>query len=139
MKPLILISMALMLVTGCASVPEAEEKDTAQLIDTFIEEQELSSVERVSSFKFGGWTVLDSSHLILEKRINQYLLIKLSNRCSELKFANVLGLDRLNDNALHSRYDSVFAMGDIPRKCFIESIYEISKEQRKTIVESLKS
>lgn len=139
MKQLIVLTIALAFVTGCATVPESEAKDTTQLIDTFIEEQELSNVDRVSSFRFGGWAVLDSSYLILQKKVNQYLLIKLSSRCSELKFANVLGLDRQDNNSLYRRFDSVYAVGDVKRKCFIDSIYEISKQQRKEIIDRIKS
>ena len=138
MKYIILITVLITTITGCATTqPNEEQKDTLAIINGYVDTANLAEVERVSSFRFGGWTVLDSHYLILEKRLNQYVLVKLATRCSELKFANVLGLDRIDNNSLYSRFDSVFVPDEIHRKCPIESMYEISKEQRKAIIELL--
>ena len=127
-----LIVTLLVLLSGCAT-NGMSRIEREQAYDDFIVEEKLEPIKRITAFRYSGWTDLRSDqHLILNVSVNRYYLLKLRNSCFDLD--NTLSI-RVNNtgSSVQAKFDSISVAGDGHQKCFIESIYKITKEQRKTL------
>ena len=100
----------------------------------FIESEKLESKKRVSSFRMDGWTSLGDEHLIVRHRVSDYYLLTLTRTCYDLEHANGIVFDN-TDQSLEPRFDWI-ATAEFPlRRCYIETIHKLTKDQRKAMFE----
>lgn len=116
------------LVSACAT-NKLSLQERRLAYDKFIETEQLPEVDRIKSFHFDRWSSLGDQHLILYRRINEPYLIKLKYKCHNLDFAMNIGV-RSFGNTLAAKTDYVMVPDNIPIKCFIGSIYKLTKEQK---------
>ncbi len=127
-----LIVTLLILLSGCATSGMSRQ-EREQAYDDFIVSEKLEELKRITTFRFNGWNDLSDRHLILHVGVNRFYLITLRNDCYDLDRALNIRFNNTG-STLHSKFDSITVLSDPHMKCFIESIHEISKEQRKALV-----
>lgn len=127
------LSIALLaLLAGCASsgLTRAEK---AAMYDEYVKKTELEQVDRITTFRFYGWSPLDEKRLILKTSAQRAYLITLQSDCWNLDFANGIKVNQGGSSSLHAKFDSI-SVADYPeRRCFIESIHKLTKDQAKEI------
>ena len=127
-----LIVTLLILLSGCAT-SGMSRLEREQAYDDFIVSEKLEELNRITTFRFTGWNDLSDRHLILHVGVNRYYLVTLRNYCFDLD--NSISIRFNNTGAtLRSKFDSITVPSDPHMRCFIETIHEISKEQRNTLL-----
>ena len=129
------ITLILLLSTACSSTINMSKKERDIAFIDYIEANKLVSLKKVTAFKFHGWQSLTNEHLIMSSSVNKRFLIKLNASCPDLRFAQTILVDQSMSSSLSVRFDSISVVGPaaVRVKCFIKSIYPISKEQAKEI------
>ena len=130
MRHLLLIT-AVLFLAGCAT--QIDTKKEKSIYESYIETQKLESLDKIRTFRFHGWRSLDNHYLIISTGLNNPYLIKLTNYCSDLRFAHRI-LVNSSGSTLTTKFDSIQVVDSSlpdrhPIKCFIKSIYKLSKEQ----------
>ncbi len=134
MKKLLCKLIFLFFISGCIS-NSSVNRDKSALYAEFIQQHKLESLERIQVFHFYGWRYLDSQHLIISTALSKPYLVLLNNSCHDLAFSQTIGIND-SGSGLRTRFDSVFSVKFPQRKCFIKSIYKITRAQA-TDLESL--
>ena len=132
MKKLITIIALLSLTVGCSSTGMGS-KDKNIAYGEYIKTENLESISKVRSFRFSGWQSLTNNFLILSSSQEKHL-IELNNYCQELMFTSAIIVDKGGDSSLNVRFDSISAVDRHKVKCFIKSIYPVTKEQSRAIL-----
>lgn len=128
MKILMTILTALVLIS-CASQSVSDKNDRyAQ----FISDNNLESVDRITTFRFHGWSALNSDYLIISTNFKSPYLIKLKSPCNDLKFSQTISVNNTG-SSLSSKFDSIDVPGPIEQTCYIDEIYPMTEEQSKVI------
>ena len=137
MKNIILTRLSLVLVliawlAGCATtgMTHAERTDA---YNQFIISEKLEELKSITAFRFDGWGSLGQEHLIISTSFNKPYLIKLRSRCFDLKTAMVIGIDNTG-SSLQAGFDAIIVPKTSKQKCYIKSIYKLTKEQQKAIL-----
>lgn len=129
---------------GCANTEQTntltyQQKLAQQQLkyDTFLAENDIEPVKKISTFRYNGWRYLDDEHLLLSASPTRPYLITLAQPCREIKWANALAIN-YSGSVLMSRFDSVYVpaeLGRTPaRKCIIEQIHPLDKQQKKALL-----
>ena len=118
---------AVLILSSCASNGLTDVERTA-LYHNYVAENKLEEVKSITSFRFNGWRDLGKEHLIIFSSIRNAYLITLTNRCSDLRYSNTLGINRTG-SSLHAKFDSIFVTSFPEQKCFIKTIHKLTKEQ----------
>lgn len=127
-----LIVSLLVLLSGCATnaMTRAERE---QAYNQYIIDEQLESVESIQAFRFSGWNELSDKHLIINTGVNRPYLITLRHTCVDLDFAQGIKINNTGSR-LRADFDSISVPGNFSQRCFIDKIYKLSKEQRKTLI-----
>lgn len=132
MEKLILIIVVSLGLAACAA--SSKQQNVSNLkevaLQQYIQDEKLQAVNKVTMFDLRGWSSIDSKHLLLAHRNNQYLLVELKSRCYELDFVLGLGINRVSSSSLSAKFDSVFAPKRPEMKCYIDKIYVLDKAQK---------
>ena len=120
------------LITACASNATMTESERTIAYDQYIETNKLESIKRIISFNFYSWTPLGDEHLIISSRRNKPHLIRLQRNCFDLSFAHGIMIHS-NASSLSAKFDAISVIEPNAIKCFIKSIYPLSKVQAKAI------
>lgn len=126
-----MLGVWLTVTTGCSTTGPTREEQV-QLINQFIVENKLQSVDRITTFRFYSWNQLSDYHLIISTSISKPYLIELKARCQDLRFAQAIKVNQ-SGASLQAKFDSVRAIGSNYPDCYIKSIYPLSKEQAKSL------
>ncbi len=129
---LIVVLMLTAFASACATNTMSKAERT-EAYNQFVESEKLEELKSITAFKFDGWSSLGTEHLIISTRVNWPYLIKLKNRCYDLEFAQTIAVHNIG-SSLQAKFDSISVMKNMPQKCYIEKIYKLTKEQRKTLV-----
>ena len=132
----ILLQAATMIVVsswiiGCASTGMKPEERT-DAYNAYIASEKLEPLKHITAFKFYSWSSLGQNHLIIKTTFKKPYLIKLKTRCYDLRMAMNIGIDNTG-SALHAGFDAIVVPGNIPQKCYIDSIYKITDEQKQEL------
>lgn len=129
----LLLSVLLLLLTaGCASTG-LSRAEKAALYDEYVQKTELEQVDHITTFRFYGWSPLDEKRLILKTSAQKAYLITLQSDCWNLDFTNGIKVNQSSGSSLYAKFDSI-SVADFPeRRCFIESIHKLTKDQAKEI------
>ena len=124
---IIVSSLVLTFIVGCSTTGSQQEEQEAK-VNQYIADNNLQSVERITTFRFYSWSQLTDYHLIISTAISKPYLIELKARCHDLRFAQSIKVNQ-SGSSLHANFDSVKAVGSSFPDCFIKSIYPLSKDQ----------
>ncbi len=124
--------MTLMFIVSCASTG-LSRAEKAALYDDYVKKTELEQVDRITAFRFYGWSPLDEKRLILKTSAQKAYLVTLKHSCWNLDFAHGIKVNQTNDMSLQTKFDSISAQSASETKCYIESIHKLTKDQAKEI------
>ena len=133
MKYMTIIVVALALLAGCATNQSFSHKERDQAYGEYIESQELLSQDKIRTFRFSGWQALSNHYLFISTSANKKYLIEVNGFCSSLYHAQTIAVNQGMSSSLVTRFDSISVPDSPGNKCFIKSIYKVSKVQAKEI------
>lgn len=133
MKKLLLTIITLSLITACATTSE-NGKQRFKMYDDYIVENQLTSTDKIRTFKFQGWKSLDNYHLILSSLRKKQYLITLQNYCNDLDYVPSITLKQTMNSSLSAKFDSIVVSRQPQQECRIKSIHELDKDQEKQVL-----
>lgn len=132
LKSIAVVSLSFLLL-ACSS--NRLSRDEWELkVNESINQWQLQSVKRVTTFRLDSWASLGEKHLILRTSPSKPYLVELDARCPQLDFARALMLDQTMSTSLDAGFDSVFTAQEPHIKCRISTIYPLTKEQDKALL-----
>jgi uncharacterized protein DUF6491 len=130
MKLSLLLLIATMLLSGCASSNLTMlEKNSAYA--EYIKTENLKELDEIIAFEFYGWQSLTADYLIIESARQNKFLLAVNGFCNDLIYKPTLHVNQAKLSTLRARVDSVSV--NRYEKCFIKSIYKVTKAQVKEI------
>ncbi|OKY26645.1 DUF6491 family protein [Thalassotalea sp. PP2-459] len=126
------ILLLLTVITACAN----RSTNLTQMntdIRHYITANDMTAVDRVTSFRFHGWNSISDEFLVLTSSPKRKYLIELLGYCSDIRWAHTIKLERSMDSSLHAKFDSIGIPGQPALNCRIEKIYPITSEQEDVI------
>jgi hypothetical protein len=94
-----------------------------------------SAVDKINLLQgLSTWEALDERHLVLSLGAKQNYLVTLSHNCHTLPFATHLGVSA-SDNIVYAGFDYITADG---QQCAINTINELSDEQRRALIQPVR-
>jgi hypothetical protein len=120
-------------ITGCSSTPVHTFKDRDESYKSYIETENLLSQDKIRTFKFSGWQALSNQYLIITSSPRNKYLVEVNSYCSSLYHAQSIALHQGMSSSLSTRFDSISVPKSKGNKCFIKSIYKVTKAQVKDI------
>ncbi|MCO4799891.1 MAG: hypothetical protein KC484_11770 [Colwelliaceae bacterium] len=133
MKFITIILIGLGFLTGCASNNSLSYQERDVAYRKYIEDQKLLSQDRIQTFNFSGWRSLSNNYLFISTMPNKKYFIELSSFCSNLFHAQTIAINQGMSSSLVTRFDSISILDSPGNKCFIKSIYKVTKAQAKEI------
>lgn len=129
MKLILITLTTILLLASCSSNNSAGLKAKNIAFKNYITSNNIESVNRVTRFKFRGWTSLTDEFLILSSSHKHKYLLELSGYCSDIRWTHAIILNRSNTSSLNARSDSISALESPQINCRIQAIYPLTKEQ----------
>lgn len=133
MKKLLLLTLSVIALAGCASRQLSEVEKTT-IIENFISDQKLEQRSTISAFNLDSWSSLSDQYVVLRTSPFRPYLIKLASRCHDLSYSATLVVDSRMSGSLSTGFDSLYTPENASFKCYISRIYPLSKEQNKSLV-----
>ena len=99
----------------------------------FIEQEQLTEVDRIRSFRLSGWSALGDNHMIINASPSRPYLITFRNRCSNLDYVNGILINQ-RGSMLESRFDYITTIDTVKSDCYIDTIHQLTKEQKKSLM-----
>ena len=124
--------ICLLILAGCAS-NRLSLSERSEAYDNYIVDNKLEKLDRITTFRFDGWADLSDQHLIISTRFNRNYLITLKNTCFDLYSSSAIKINQTG-SVLQAKFDSVSIPGKFEMRCFIEGIYQITRDQKKEIL-----
>lgn len=126
------IGLLTMFVSTACATSAMTQKEKTDAYRQFIVTEKLEPLDKITSFKFDDWSPLGDEHLIISTSVRKMYLITLSQRCSDLRFANAIKIHNTG-SSLSAKFDSISVPAVIEIKCYIKSIHRVTKEQKKAL------
>lgn len=137
MKYKFIAILSVLALAACSSKPmNLQEKNDA--FRQYISTNNIEDVNKVTSFRFNGWSSLTDEFMLLSSSPRKNYLIELTGFCDDIRWANTIKLNRSSDSSLHARFDSVSTLKNPQLNCRINKIYPITKDQKTAIREIYK-
>ncbi len=133
MKYMTTVLVALGLVVGCATSQKLSYQERDEAYVSYIEKQVLVSQDKIRAFKFNGWQALSNNYLVISTSPSKRYLVEVNGFCSSLYHAQSIALNQGMSSSLVTRFDSISVPESLGIKCFIKSIYKVTKAQVKEI------
>ncbi|WP_206486082.1 DUF6491 family protein [Thalassotalea sp. G2M2-11] len=128
MKYIMIIIIAITLLFGCATNRlTTEEKNTA--IRDYITNHPLTSVSKITSFRFHGWQSISDDFLIISSSPKHRYLIELGGFCRDISWTQSIIINRDHSSSLYARFDSISSINAPEIECMIKTIYPLDKAQ----------
>jgi hypothetical protein len=127
-----LLVALLLLLSGCAT-NRMSRAELEQAYDQFIITEKLEATETITAFRFDGWSELGQKHLIIDTGVNRSYLVKLRNTCFNLETTMAIKINNMGSQ-LRAKFDSISVPDELSGRCFIDSMYRITKEQKKALL-----
>jgi hypothetical protein len=133
MKIMMTILVVLGLLAGCSSSQTLSHQERDEAYIAYIEKQTLIRQDKIRTFKFSGWQALSNNYLIISTSPSKKYLIEVNGFCSSLYHAQTIAVNQGMSSSLATRFDSISVPESPGTKCFIKSIYKVTKAQVKEI------
>ena len=121
------VGLSLSLLFGCVSTGMTDAEKTVAY-ESFIEQNKLEKVRRITAFRLHGWRYLNRDYIILSSSIRKPFLVEINGPCYELSYSHTIGIHR-NGSSLNEKFDWVFSPSQPDIRCRIQSIYKLDKDQ----------
>ncbi len=131
MKKNLLLLLGLLVLSACSSI---DTRSKEPIYQQYIAENHLESVTKITTFRFQGWRSLDNYFLIVSTSMAKPYLIELNGYCLDLRSANSIVINN-SGSILQTKFDSINAAGYPNQKCYIKSIYKVTREQADEITD----
>jgi len=131
MKKSILLLLSILLITSCSTLDTRKQEPIYQ---QYIADNKLEAVEKITTFRFHGWRSLDNYFLIVSTSMAKPYLIELNSYCLEIRTANAIVINN-SGSILQTKFDSISAASYPHQKCYIKSIYQVTKNQADEITD----
>ena len=138
MKNLLVSFLFLSFLSACASTSLSDD-DRLAIINKYLKENNITSVKKVTSFRFYGWQSIDNNQLIISTSANKKFLITLISYCQGLNFANSIIVKQTLNSTLQTRFDSIQVPGMHQFKCYIKSINPLNRKQARELIKLVKN
>jgi len=89
------------------------------------------SVDRIRKYNINGWSVLDSTHIILNAGASDHYLVNLRRRCDDLNSAIDIAFTSTAGNLTRADRIIVNGPGNFTNHCYILSFTRLYKNKRK--------
>ncbi|PCJ51152.1 MAG: hypothetical protein COA74_01460 [Gammaproteobacteria bacterium] len=138
-KRLSLVLISSLLMASCASSITMSSDEKTKAYANYAVDKNLESMQKITSFRFDGFSSLSDENIIIRTTFNRPYLITLRDRCVNLSFANVIKVNNTG-SSLHVNFDSISVPENMNMnmnmspKCFIKEIHKLTKEQQKEIL-----
>lgn len=140
MKITIIIAGILVALAGCSSSDSLSRQDRNIAYESYITSSKLQTVKEIQRFKMRKWKSLTDEFLIISNNTSsRNYLVKMKGKCYDLEHANNLITHQQMAGRLSSGFDALSVSSSPNKKCYIDSIYKISKSDSKNIREIGKS
>lgn len=116
------------LLVGCAATDNDHEAKMAAY-ENFLTVEQIEPVEQIRAFKIHGWQSIDRERLIISTSPKKRYLINLQGPCMDLDFTHTIRVNRSTNSILSAKFDSISVPRSPEMKCFVKSIYPLTKEQ----------
>jgi hypothetical protein len=133
MKYLMMVIVVLGLSVGCATNKGMSSKERDEAYVDYINKQNLVGQDKIRAFNFNGWRALSDRYLIISSSVSKKYLIEVNGFCLNLRHAQTIAIHQGMSASLVTRFDSISVLESAGSKCFIKSIYKVTKEQAKEI------
>ena len=134
MKIILVIALVSTMLLGCSAAPTMSLKEKNVAYSEYVQNENLTSKDKIHGFKFSGWRSLSDNYLIITAIFKKDYLIETKGTCSNLNKAYRIKLNRASNLAIYKHGDSISPIGQISPSCFIKAIYPISNDQSKYLV-----
>jgi hypothetical protein len=133
LKKTVTIAVLVAILGACTTATKADDSRYKRF-DKYIENNHLTALDKVRTFKMQNWKALDNKHLISSSYHDKSYLISLKNYCNDIEYVPSIAINQSMDNTLEAKFDSIIVANDSNQKCYIDSIYDLSKEQEKAVL-----
>ncbi|MBE0365476.1 hypothetical protein PULV_b0053 [Pseudoalteromonas ulvae UL12] len=133
MKNLLTVTLISVSLLGCASTTmSSKERNTSYA--QYVKGENLSSKDKITSFKYDGWKSLSDNYLIITTIQKDDYLIETKGKCVNLNDSISIKLNRSSNSSLDKFGDTITPISSstedyITTNCHIKSIYPISDKQ----------
>lgn len=117
----LMLLLAPILLTACATQEDAITRDTEQAVRDFIEVRQLEKTDKVRTSNDDQWQDIDQNFVLYLKRREAYLF-EFTRRCHELNEYPVVPDRRDGSNTIRAKFDTL-------RGCRIESMYPLTEDE----------
>ncbi|MDQ7048984.1 MAG: DUF6491 family protein [Enterobacterales bacterium] len=131
MKKTIFLLLSVLLMTSCSSL---DTRKQTPIYQQYIADNKLEALQKITTFRFHGWRSLNNYFLIVSTSMAKPYLIELNSYCLDLRFANAIVINN-SGSILQTKFDSVSAANYPNQKCYIKSIYKVTKNQADEITD----
>jgi len=128
----ILIIVSMVFTVGCSTTGLSKQEKNSAYAD-YLKTNEIASVDRVTAFNFSGWQALTDDYLIISASQRKKYLIEINGFCPDLSFSTAILMHQSMSSTLSTRSDAISTVDTPQLKCYIQSIYKITKAQAKEI------
>ncbi len=129
------LALASVLTIACSSNDTMTTEEKTAAYNDFISKEKLTQVDLIRSFNLRGWSSLGEQHMIITASANRPYLITLKHDCYDLDFSQTIKVHSHN-RMLRANFDYITMVPDpIKKKCFIDTIHELTKAQKQMLKE----
>ncbi len=123
------ISLLLFLLLSGCNITAVNKAEKAKIYDDFITTNKLTSLKKITSFRLQNFISLDNRHLIISTTPTKSYLISLMSYCTDLQYANHIGIKRSIASVLSVKFDAILVPEIQNEKCYIKSIHQLTNDQ----------
>lgn len=132
MKNHFIMLFSFALLAACSSTGMSyQERNAAYL--TYVKEHNIEALDKVNTFTYQSWQPLTDKFLIIRTRVKDRYLLQLNSYCPDLSFANAITINQTMGSTLVTKFDSIYVLGTKQPKCYIKTIFPLTKEQSEEI------
>ncbi len=128
-----LLLSCVFLINGCTSNGQSVNDKKNQAFADYLINQKINAIDRITSFRFHGWSSLTDDFLIISSSPKRKYLLELSGYCGDIRWAHAIILNRSNSSMLHARFDYISTLQSQQMHCTIKTIYPLTKAQLEDI------
>ena len=134
-KPLLMVMSIALLLAACASSLTMSNDERSIAYAEYIVKEKLESMDRITAFRFYGFSALSDDNVIISTRLNRPYLITLQSNCFNIWHANAIRINNTG-SSLKVKFDSLSVpqQSGMATKCFIKTIHKLTVEQKKTLL-----
>ncbi|WP_145999189.1 DUF6491 family protein [Oceanicoccus sp. KOV_DT_Chl] len=127
-----IIFLVSILLSAC-STTESKPAPTPEQLATEKGYTLSEPVDRIMNYRLDGWNYINSKALIIHSGPSQSYLVTLQIRCPELSSREVIATTSTG-TSMQARFDAIIVRqtGGTPQKCYIDEIYKLEKNKKKT-------